>query len=216
MKIVGVYRIRNLVTGRSYVGSSLQVEKRLKEHFYNLRRGRHHSAKLQASFGKHGEGSFVGELVEECQLSVLREREQAYLDAEESASQGYNICPVAGNCAGVKPSSETIALRVLKLRGRRNTPETLNRMRQAALGRVLTEETKRKLSVARVGKKHSAGAKHKVSLAQRGRVWSEKQREAVAAASRLRAQDPAWLALMRDAGKRGWETRRSRCAEHQS
>lgn len=52
----GVYGILNTATGKWYIGSSIELSKRMGRHLWELRSGRHHSPKLQRSFTKHGEG----------------------------------------------------------------------------------------------------------------------------------------------------------------
>jgi hypothetical protein len=60
----GVYVIRCLATGEAYVGSSFDVAKRLREHRWALRAGRHHNRWLQEAWASHGEACFAMELVE--------------------------------------------------------------------------------------------------------------------------------------------------------
>ena len=79
--MIGIYRIRNSVNQKIYIGSSKDIEERWYNHKRALRAGRHHSILLQRSWDKHGEESFVFEIVEliqdENQLLIL---EQTYLD----------------------------------------------------------------------------------------------------------------------------------------
>ena len=59
----GIYRIRNVVNGKCYYGSSVNLPSRKSNHFYLLRKGAHHSIILQHAWKKHGEASFVFEIV---------------------------------------------------------------------------------------------------------------------------------------------------------
>lgn len=43
----GIYRITNLPTGRFYIGSAVNVERRWKRHVYDFKAQRHHNSKLQ-------------------------------------------------------------------------------------------------------------------------------------------------------------------------
>ena len=54
----GIYAIRNLVTQKKYVGSAVCVSKRVDQHIRSLRRGRHHSIKLQRAWDKYGAAAF--------------------------------------------------------------------------------------------------------------------------------------------------------------
>ena len=56
----GIYRIVNLATNECYVGQSQWMKKRIREHFRLLRLKKHPNPKLQNSFNKYGESSFLG------------------------------------------------------------------------------------------------------------------------------------------------------------
>lgn len=108
--MMGIYTITNLVTGRKYVGSSVDLDKRRQVHFRELRKGSHHSEHLQASWAKHGEHAFVFEVVEYVEDTFwLIPREQAWIDRLCSADgrYGYNVCPTAGNRMGTIAAPET-------------------------------------------------------------------------------------------------------------
>src|SRR4051812_6278850 len=54
----GIYEIINRVTGKRYLGSTTRFRTRRRTHWWNLEAGRHHSARLQASWNKHGSAAF--------------------------------------------------------------------------------------------------------------------------------------------------------------
>ena len=77
---IGVYSIKNKNTGKYYIGSTLVCfYGRRRDHFSDLRRGDHHSKKLQRSFNKHGEASFEFEVLQECDKDNVRNTEQEWL-----------------------------------------------------------------------------------------------------------------------------------------
>lgn len=43
----GVYQIYNTINGKRYIGSSIHIEQRFKEHLRNLRANKHANAHLQ-------------------------------------------------------------------------------------------------------------------------------------------------------------------------
>lgn len=110
MKTSGIYQIKNKVNGKSYIGSSTRLNKRWKRHLTDLKCNVHHSLALQRAFHKYGSDNFEFNILENCEETLLLEREQYYLD---SLKPEYNICTVAGNCLGVKQSEETIKKRKL-------------------------------------------------------------------------------------------------------
>ena len=60
----GVYLIENSVTGRKYVGSSSNVERRIKIHKQHLEKGCHNNRKLQKDHDLHGMESFKFTILE--------------------------------------------------------------------------------------------------------------------------------------------------------
>lgn len=107
----GIYKISNTVTGRIYIGSSVNISNRKYNHLWKLETGQHDNSFLQKSFNKHGVSAFDFEVVEMCEVDKLIEREQYYLDKFQSykRSVGYNICEKAYSTQGVKCSDKTKA-----------------------------------------------------------------------------------------------------------
>jgi group I intron endonuclease len=60
----GIYLIRNLITGRVYVGQSINIANRWRQHCDALRKGKHKTPRLQQSWNKHGEAAFMFEIIE--------------------------------------------------------------------------------------------------------------------------------------------------------
>lgn len=92
--ITGVYRIYNTITGDSYVGQSLDILRRLKEHYKTLNSlvYSHHSPRLQEDWDKYGEDSFRAEVLEVCPESKLEEREKYWIQFYGADSEnGYNV-----------------------------------------------------------------------------------------------------------------------------
>jgi group I intron endonuclease len=85
--MVGIYRIKNLVNGKCYYGSSKNIEKRWKRHKRELKKNTHINCILQRSWDKYGEDNFLFEVVEECSVDIILETEQKYLDLQPE----YNI-----------------------------------------------------------------------------------------------------------------------------
>lgn len=93
----GIYKIRNLINGKIYVGSTQDFSFRKKEHFWELKNNKHYNQYLQRAFNKYGEENFVFEILEECNIENLLVREQYYLDTLQPFDEvGYNVNPLAG------------------------------------------------------------------------------------------------------------------------
>lgn len=96
----GIYQIRNIKTGKVYIGSSKNIENRFGEHVRNLKKNKHHSNKLQRSWNKTKDKkkTFVFEILEEViDKSLLKEREQYYIDLKDAYKNGYNCSEKVDN-----------------------------------------------------------------------------------------------------------------------
>ncbi|MFA5323521.1 MAG: NUMOD3 domain-containing DNA-binding protein [Smithella sp.] len=208
----GIYKILNTVTGKCYVGSAVNLKKRRDEHFNLLRRGAHHSTKLQNSWGKHGEGAFVFEILETVsEKDSLISREQFWIDKLKAFGEGgYNMSPRAGSSLGVKHSEksrlnmsrahighrhseETItkfkkrtasAETLAKLIGRKATPETRAKMSAARKGQTVSDETRAKVSYN--SSHRSIETRAKIGAGHKGKIVSEETREKLSVAAKGR------------------------------
>ncbi len=63
----GIYCIENVRTGRKYIGSSVDVHKRINAHFSQLKKGTHHCKFLQSDFLKYGSQNFKHTILKETQ-----------------------------------------------------------------------------------------------------------------------------------------------------
>jgi group I intron endonuclease len=129
--VSGIYAIKCIPSGTVYVGSSRVCRNRIRRHIHDLNSGIHHSIYLQRAWNKYGEDAFNAMLIETCAEKNLLRNEQRYLNIEKNKKKSFNICFVAGNCAGVKQSDETKEKRAKKLRGSKRTPEQCRRISEA-------------------------------------------------------------------------------------
>lgn len=96
-----IYEIRNVVTDRSYIGSTKQnPDQRWSEHLYSLRHGKHSSRYLQNSFDKHGESVFEFIILEKVDDDNRFSVEKEWLDDVKpfpwGEKGGYNMTSKAG------------------------------------------------------------------------------------------------------------------------
>ena len=85
MKISGVYKITNNITGDFYIGSSKNIEKRWVEHGSPSVHKQHPNSKLYKSMAQYGRDNFTFEIIEK--TDNLKEREQYYI---EKLNPSYN------------------------------------------------------------------------------------------------------------------------------
>ena len=192
-KVAGIYYIQNNVNGKRYIGSSVDVYRRIKCHLNNLRKGVHVNVHLSRAWSNVGETLFetgICEFVSD--VSKLIEREQHWIDTEGY----YNIAPVAGSTLGFKQSDAFKAHRSALLTGAGNPmfgkkrPEIGAIMRAIHTGRKLTDEHKRKCSESLKGKAVgiplSAETKAKIGAANKGRVLTPEHRAKLIKANKNR------------------------------
>lgn len=189
LRIMGVYAIRNIVSGRIYVGSTSRLNRRWADHKSLLERGKHHSRRLQRSWTKHGPSAFSFEILE--QVDSLRDllvAEQTWIDRLNAACQqrGFNVLPLAGKSAG-RLFSRGIRLKMgASQRGRKHSAEHIAKAVAARAGYRPTEEHKRIISWFHKGKLVSEATRAKQSASQRsiGKVMSSEARARISAANR--------------------------------
>ena len=90
-KMSGIYCITNSRTGKMYIGSSKNIEYRLKRHLFELKNNKHHSSKLQQDYNRYKDKSiFEFKVIEETTEDDLLKREQYYIDLYDTFHNGYN------------------------------------------------------------------------------------------------------------------------------
>lgn len=171
MNKIGIYKIVNITDGRKYVGKSINVFGRWRQHKSDLRRGIHINNYLQNAWNKFGESNFIFELVEECSEESLFAREEFWIHSLNAlySELGYNLSSGGEGCG-------------------RLCAETKERLRNKALlqHRNRSEEEKRA-----IGKK--------ISIALKGREFSEevcKNRSLIMI--KKWADDPNWRTISED------------------
>lgn len=165
----GIYKIVNEKTGQFYIGSAVNLKKRIYNHYIMLKNGNHSNIHLRRSAKKHGHDSFSISIIEECSITNLRKIEQKYLDESVGTSKCYNIatdafCPMLGR----KASPETNKKRSDALRGKPLSEEHKQKISKSNLGKKMSDSSRIKMSLSHIGKKLPEEQKRKIGLAQAG------------------------------------------------
>lgn len=154
--MIGIYKITS-PTNRIYVGQSININKRFKQYlkFRNCKG----QTKLYNSFLKYGVENHKFEIIEECFIELLNERERYWQEFYNCSSQNGLNCLLTNTTEKNRKFSE----------------ETRNKQRKAKLGTKHTEETKKLMSSQRKGslnpnynKQFTKKHKKKLSLAKLG------------------------------------------------
>jgi len=187
----GIYQIINLQNGKFYIGSTRKLRTRLREHFSDLRTGRHHSAPLQRAWNKYGEAAFSVKVLEHVEdLSQLIVREQAAFD---SLSPEYNACKTAGSSLG-RPCPDSVKSTLSRLlKGRVFSEETRRRISEGVRAHLAPSEKRQAISQRQTGRRMSEETRQKMSEAAQGRSgakWTEERREKTSASLKLAKSRP--------------------------
>lgn len=125
----GIYLWTNTISDKSYIGSAVDLRRRLSNYFSKVRiesELKTINSLIYKAILKYDHSNFKLDIIEICDIESLLEREQYYLDNFELK---YNTLKIAGSLYGFKHSAETIEI-----------------LRAARLGRPISEEAKVKLA----------------------------------------------------------------------
>lgn len=177
----GIYQIKNLLSNKVYIGQSVHLYNRLKDHINSLKRNGSRCRYLQNSFNKYGTENFEFKILLYCEPEELT----YYEDAIEKSHRPncYNIRECADSNKGFKHSEETkqkLSASTKEFGGHPMSIESRQKLSATNMGHFVSMETRQKLSIAQLGKsapnkgrKMSAEFKLRCSLAHKGKTLSE-------------------------------------------
>lgn len=168
----GIYQIENRVNNRIYIGSSIDLNKRRKEHLYRLKNNRHTNNHLQNSFNKYGEKNFVFTILVYYESQELIFQEQKFLDYYKTyeRGKGFNVRIKANSQLGLKMSEETKEKISIANTGRECSLETRRKLSEAGKNRIFSEDHRENLSKANKGREASQETKKKLSKIAKNRT----------------------------------------------
>lgn len=96
MKQIGIYKIENKITGKVYIGQSVDIKKRLITHRYNAYNEKNadiYNLYLYTAIRKYGKENFTYTIIELCDKSLLDEREKFWISYYKANQKeyGYNL-----------------------------------------------------------------------------------------------------------------------------
>lgn len=140
----GIYAIIS-PSNRVYIGSAHDLYKRKRRHFYELKRGTHSNPALKAAWAKYGD-ELRFTVIEHCEVDKLIEREQWWIDNHALFwGRMYNASSIAGR----PEHTEEVRRKISEAhKGRKLTPEHIEKVRVTSTGRLHTKETKQKISAS--------------------------------------------------------------------
>lgn len=152
--IIGIYQITCIPTGKIYIGSAVNIQRRWRQHKHDLRHSKHGNEYLQYAWNKYGEDQFRFDILEILEnTDSIYEVEQKWVDSKNvlDKSIGFNICKKCG-----------LGSRL----GMCNPPESVERQRQKLIGRRIPRERVERVAAANRGKKRSPEIREKMRLSR--------------------------------------------------
>ena len=116
--MIGIYKITNKINNKVYIGQSCNIEQRWKEHRsrpYQIKAEQYDSY-FYKSVRKYGLDNFNFEVLEECTLEELNDKEIKWIQFYNSTdnSKGYNLQPGGHSSIPLKISQE-IANQIIEI-----------------------------------------------------------------------------------------------------
>lgn len=153
--MIGIYKITS-PTKKVYIGQSVNIERRFST--YKRNNPINKQPRLYGSFKKYGIDNHKFEIVCECEMDELNDKERYYQDLFSATGKNSLNC----------------VLQQTKKLDYFSSLETRKKLSEKAKGRKHTIETKLKLSLAHTGKKLSIEHKIKIGLKSIGGKRSNK------------------------------------------
>lgn len=163
--MIGIYKITNKINGKSYIGQSIHIEKRWKEH-KSMQHYDDYKTTLYSAFRKYGIENFTFKVLVQCGKEDLDDLEKYYIKKYDTFKNGYNMNRGGQKCNPTH-SKEQHRKIGLKHKGKRNSKETRNKISQSLKLYYskygVSEEKRRKISETSKNRKMSLEAKEKIS-----------------------------------------------------
>lgn len=90
VKYCGIYRITDLTTGKSYIGQSVDIKERFRQHIKSALTYGKVTNKLYSAMQKQGVHNFIFEVLEEVTRDKLNERETYWIEFYKTKELGLN------------------------------------------------------------------------------------------------------------------------------
>lgn len=148
-----IYKIRNLINNKVYIGKTKNIEIRWKKHIYLAKRKV--NRRLYDAMNKYGYNNFLIEIIEECTNELQNEREIYWIKKYNSLNKefGYNMTEggEGGNTWIKNPHKILTSQRIsLANKGRKRDAEFKEKCRIISLNRPpMSDEIKLKISKTR-------------------------------------------------------------------
>ena len=174
-RLSGVYLIQNKLDEKCYVGVSINIYSRWRQHKY-WAKNKEVASRITRAIKKYGVENFEFSIIELCDKEFFEEKERHWISKYDSVLNGYNLTyggsikkviseetklKMSNSRIGV-PKSDSHKQKIAQVNGSKENREKFSKL---SLGRKLSDETKKKMSESKKGFKHTEEAKRKMGAA---------------------------------------------------
>lgn len=180
-KLSGIYKITCLLNGVCYIGQSVDLTRRVRQHKTDLKNNRHHNKYLQNLFNKYKSDNFSFDVIELCDISQLDERERYWIAYYGGVESKANCNWESGGHHLKTYSQELRQVQSLSHKGQHSSPNTQFKKGRKPwnTGKKFSDEYRQKLSQVHLGKKQSKETKKKLSLVSKGKRLGKERYNAI-------------------------------------
>lgn len=180
----GYYILTHTPSGLFYIGSSYDVDRRIKRHRRELEQNNHVNRRLQDVFTKWSDFSI--KITETDTVEEANKGEQKLIDRHHGSKLCCNVSTSSTNglqgVVGIV-STET-RIKNLEKAAEARRGSTLSESHKANIsaahkGKRLTDEHRSKLSAVKMGSSHSEEARAKISQGNRGKTRTDEHKQAI-------------------------------------
>lgn len=155
-------------SNRVYIGQTISLKRRLSAYKRNDCKGQ---KRLFNSLNTYGFDNHVFEVIEECNVELLNERERYFQDFYNVLSKNGLNCKLTNtNEKRLVHSEESLKKISESSKGRTWSNERKNEFSIKRKGKILSEESKQKISLKNKGKKHTEEYKVRMSKLKKGSI----------------------------------------------
>lgn len=186
----GIYVITHIASGRMYVGQSIDIEERFKQHA----KGKGGCGALSGAIAKHGWCAFDARVLEKCERAALNEREARWVDELATMHpRGFNLVGGGGQSRQVTDdcrrrisegtrrglTADVIEQRASKLRG---VPKSIEHRAKIAAAKRNDEANRERITA--MARNQSADTRAKIAASKRGCHVSDETRNLISEAAK--------------------------------
>jgi len=182
----GIYVIRHKISGKSYVGLSLDINKRWKSHKSPKPTSK---SAIHAAIRKYGVDAFQFEILELCSQHELESRECHWINHLETFRTGYNL--TSGGEMGREVSEETKQKLSAATSGKKLGPRpeaVKKKISEAHKGRPVSAETRAASLIYMTGLKQPEEWRKHAALARTGLKRSEETKKKMSESALMRTE----------------------------